>query len=95
MSSEFDQYFQEFLADDYNEFDIFKDDFSSEPAGLHHADGRELQDRAVSRFDPTPLEIPSEDIKEPSLTSKTADSALWRDLLLPESDSSTRLAFFF
>jgi hypothetical protein len=84
MPSEFDQYFQEFLADDYDEFDIFRDDFSSEPEGLHHGDDGQLQDRAESSFDSTPLE----DLEDPSLTSNTANSALWRETLLPETDVS-------
>jgi hypothetical protein len=72
MSSEFDQYFQEFLADDSNEFDIFKDDFSSEPEGLHRGDDGQLQDRAESSFDSIPLE----DLEDPSL------SPLIRQILL-------------
>jgi hypothetical protein len=84
MSSEFDQYFQEFLGDDSNDFDIFKGDFSSEPEGLHHSDDWQLQDRAESSFDSTPLE----DLEDPSLTSNTANSALWREMLLPETDVS-------
>jgi hypothetical protein len=77
MSSEFDQYFQEFLADDYNEFDIFRDD-------LGRGDGQ-LQDRAESSFDPTP----HEDFIAPSLTSNTGTTnpALWRETLLPKTDS--------
>ena len=87
MSSEFDQYFQGFLADDSHEFDIFKDDFSGEPEGLHHSNNWQLQDRAESSFDSTPLEIPLEDFKDPSLTSNTAISAPWRrEMPLPETD---------
>jgi hypothetical protein len=81
MSSEFDQYFQEFLADDSKEFDIFKGDFSSEPEGLQHGDDGQLQDRAVISFDSTPLE-------DPSLTSNTANPALGREMLLPETNVS-------
>lgn len=89
MSSEFGQYFQEFLGDDANEFDIFKNDFSSESP--HHInDDWQLQDRAVSSSDPTP----SEDLKA-SLTSNTANSAPWGEMSLPETDFRTGLAFFF
>jgi hypothetical protein len=91
MSSEFDQYFQEFLADDSNEFGIFNDDFSSEPEGLHHGDDGQLQDRAESSFDSTALE----DLTDPSLTSNTASSTPWREMLLPETDVCNGLAFFF
>jgi hypothetical protein len=81
MSSEFDQYFQEFLA---HEFDIFRGDFSSEPEGLHYGDDGQLQDRAESSFDSTPLE----DLKDPSLTSNTANPALGREMLIPETNVS-------
>jgi hypothetical protein len=92
MSSEFDQYFQQFLADDSNEFDIFKDDFRGEPEGLHRSDDWQLQDKAVSSFDPTPLE---EDLKDPSAISNTANSALQKEMLLPQTDIYIGLAFFF
>jgi hypothetical protein len=50
-----------------------------------------LQDRAESSFDSTALE----DLTDPSLTSNTANSAPWRDILLPETDVCNGLAFFF
>ena len=84
MSSEFDQYFQEFLGDDSNDFDIFEGDFSSEPEGLHHSDDWQLQDRAESSFDSTPLA----DLKDPSLKSNTANPALGREMLIPETNVS-------
>jgi hypothetical protein len=81
MSSEFDQYFQEFLADDSNKFDIFKDDFINEPEGLHHSEDWQLEDRALSNLDPTP-----------SPTFNAANSALGGEMSLPEI---VGLAFFF
>jgi len=87
MSSEFGQYFEEFLGDDANEFDIFKNDFSSEPL---HQEYLQLQDRAVNSFDTTP----SEDLQA-SLTSTTTNSAPSREMLMPETEFRTGLAFFF
>jgi hypothetical protein len=43
-----------------------------------------LQDRAESSFDSTPLE----DLKDPSLTSNTANPALGREMLIPETNVS-------
>lgn len=87
MSSEFDQYFQEFLGDDSNEFDIFKGDFSSKPEGLHHSDDGQLQDRATSSVHPSPL--------MGDLTSNTPNSAPWGETLPPEADVCIGSAFFF
>ena len=93
MSSEFDQYFQEFLADDSNEFDIFKDDFCIEPEKPHQSDDWQMQDRAMGSFDPTVLEDLKGRSPGPSPTFNAANSG--REMLLPEADFCIGLAFFF
>ncbi|CZR66415.1 uncharacterized protein PAC_16316 [Phialocephala subalpina] len=92
MSSEFDQYFQEFLAaDGSNEFDIFKDDFCIEPERQHHSDDWQMQDRAMDSFDPTILEDLKDRSPGPSPTLNTANSG--REMLLPEAGFCIGVAF--
>jgi len=74
MSSEFDQYFQEFLGDDSNEFDIFKDDFSGES---EDNEDWQLQDGEVS----------SSDLPPPAPTFDSASPALLGNTLLPDTDA--------
>lgn len=80
MSSVFDQYFQQFLGDESNEFDIFRgDDFDGEPEGIHHSDDGKLEDRAVSSTDfSSAPSAPTFGIAKPDLVG---------EMSLPENDA--------
>lgn len=90
MSSEFSSYFEEFLKDDINEFDIFKDDFSiNESDGQQNGDDLQLQCRASSSFDLTISKDP-EDPCPAINTANTTSQVEWApwtlETLLPKTD---------
>ena len=96
MSSEFSPYFEEFLKDDLNDFDIFYSDFNTnESEGqYHHSGDLQLQGSAPNNPKPTL----AEDSRNPCLATNRADtplqiqSAPWTldaastEMLLPEPE---------